>query len=83
MNYQKVPQNFGWDVVFSKKDTPTQRVLNDLEYQTFFPSYDLAPPTPSPPVSRQQIVSLSQASCLSPVELPDRRKGGGAKSYDG
>jgi hypothetical protein len=36
--------------------------------------------------SRQQAVSLSQSSCVSPVELTDGRKAGkgvgGAKSYD-
>jgi hypothetical protein len=34
------------------------------------------------PFSRQKVVSLSQSSCVSPVELTDRR-GGGAKSYNG
>jgi hypothetical protein len=39
-------------------------------------------------LSRQQVVSLSQSSCASPVELTDGRRGGGggwggAKSYDG
>jgi hypothetical protein len=52
-----------------------------------FTSYDLAPPTPLPPLFRQQVVSLSQSSCVSSVELTDGRGGlgggGGAKSYDG
>ncbi len=50
-------------------------------------SYDSAPrPSPSA-VSRQQVISLSQSSCVSPVQLIDGRggvEGGerGAKSYD-
>jgi hypothetical protein len=47
-------------------------------------SYNLAPP--SPPPSRHQVDFFSQSSCVSPVELDDRRggreKGGGAKSDD-
>jgi hypothetical protein len=31
---------------------------------------------PLPPHSRQHIVSLSQSSCVSPVELTDGRRGG-------
>jgi hypothetical protein len=50
------------------------------------PSYDLAPP-PSPlHFSRQEVVSLSQSSCVSPIELTDGKGGegvGGTKSYDG
>jgi hypothetical protein len=39
-------------------------------------------PHPSP-LSRQQVVSLSQSSCVSPIQLTDGREGGeGAKSYD-
>jgi hypothetical protein len=35
------------------------------------------------PLSRQQVVTC-QSFCVSPVELPDRRRGGGGvKSYDG
>jgi hypothetical protein len=36
----------------------------------------------APRPSSQQVVSLSQSSCVSPVELTDGRGGGGAKSYD-
>jgi len=46
-----------------------------------------------PPPSRQQVGSLSQSSCVSPVELTDDKRegegagggrgGGGAKLYDG
>jgi hypothetical protein len=38
-------------------------------------SYDSAPrpPPSSPPPSRQQVVSLSQSSCVSPVELTNWR----------
>jgi hypothetical protein len=40
-------------------------------------SYNSAP-RPSPlPLSRQQVISLSQSSCVFPVELTDGRKGGG------
>jgi hypothetical protein len=42
------------------------------ENQAFSLSYDLAP-TP-PPSPRQRLVSISQSSCVSPVELTD---GGG------
>jgi hypothetical protein len=42
--------------------------------------------TPPPRLSRQQVFSLSQSSCLSPVELILTGEGGrggvGAKSYD-
>ncbi len=47
-------------------------------------SYDLSP-RPPPPLSRQPVVSLSQSSCVTPIELTDGRggRGGrGAKSYD-
>jgi hypothetical protein len=54
--------------------------------EAFFRSSGSAPrPTP-PPLSRQQLVSHCQSSCVSPVELTDGRGGGegwrGAKSYD-
>ena len=39
--------------------------------QAFSLSYDLAPP----PLNRQQVVSLSQSSCISPVELTEGRGG--------
>jgi hypothetical protein len=44
-----------------------------IEDQAFSPSYDLAP-YPSP-LSCQQIVSLSQASCVSPMEHSDWKGG--------
>jgi hypothetical protein len=48
-----------------------QRVLN--EAQAFLPSYDLAPiPTPFP-LSLQQVVSLSQSSCVLLVKVTDGR----------
>ncbi len=34
-------------------------------------SYDLAPPPPPSPHSRQQVIFLSQSSCVSPVEHTD------------
>ncbi len=40
-----------------------------IEDQAFSTSYDLAPGPPLTPRYRQQIVSLSPSSCLSPVEL--------------
>ncbi len=47
-------------------------------------SYDSAPrPPPSHPTYCQPVVSLSQSSCVSPVELIDARRGGRAKSDDG
>ncbi len=49
------------------------------EDQAFSPSYDLAPfPYPPPPL--QQVVSLSQPFCVSPVT---GEEGEGAKSDDG
>ncbi len=47
---------------------------------------NLAPPSPPPPLFRQQVVCLSESSCVSPVQLSDvggGRNGGGARSYDG
>jgi hypothetical protein len=38
-------------------------------------SYDSAPRPPVSPLSRQQLVSLSQSSCVSPAELTDVRGG--------
>jgi hypothetical protein len=50
-----------------------------LEGQAFLRSYDSAPcpPTSPFPPSREQVVSLSQFSSVSPVELTDGRRGGG------
>jgi hypothetical protein len=53
------------------------RVLNDLIYRgpSFFAGYDSVPRPPrSPPLSRQQLVSLYQSSCVSPVYLPEGRE---------
>jgi hypothetical protein len=51
----------------------TQRVLNDIQRTMLF-SYDSARRRPpSTPLSSQQIVSLSQSSCASPVELAQGR----------
>jgi hypothetical protein len=65
---------------------PSQRVLNDLKRTRLScrPS-NLALPPPYP-LSRQQVVSLSQSSCVSSLltgELGQGGGGGGAKSYDG
>ncbi len=43
-------------------------------------SYDSAPRTPHPPLSRRQVVSLHQSFCVSPVEITDERVGREAKS---
>jgi hypothetical protein len=43
-----------------------------------FLAYDSAPRRkPQPPLSRQQVFSLSQSSCVSPVEFTDMREGQG------
>jgi hypothetical protein len=48
-----------------------------IEDQALSSSYDWAPyPTPFI-LSLQQVVSLCQSSCVSPVELTDGRGGGG------
>ncbi len=55
-----------------------------IEDQAFSTSYDLA--RPSAPLPSASFVSLSQSSCMSPVEFTDRRGGFrgavGAKSND-
>jgi hypothetical protein len=45
------------------------------EDQAFLRSNDLAPP-PLTPLSRQQVLSLSRSSCVSPVELTNGEGGG-------
>ncbi len=50
-----------------------------IQDQACSPSNDLASPPPPPflfPLSYHQVVSLSQSSCVSPVELTDGRWGG-------
>jgi hypothetical protein len=69
----------------SREEGYSQRVLNDLQRTSLSRRRTiwLLPHH----LFRQQVVSLSQSSCVSPVELFDGRKdlegGGGAKSYDG
>jgi hypothetical protein len=46
-----------------------------IEHQALLQSYDLAPRQPSSP--RQQLASLSQSSCVLPVELTHGGGGGG------
>ncbi len=61
-----------------------------IEDKAFLRLYYLAPPSPPPPfpfINWQQIVSVSQTSCVSPVELTDGIGGegaawGGSKTYD-
>ncbi len=52
-----------------------------IEDKAFLWSYDSAPRTPPSPFSRQQVVYLSQSSCVSPVELTDERVGGGGGGW--
>ncbi len=53
-----------------------------LEGQTFSRSSDLAPRPPT--LSRHQVASLSQSSCVSPGRVYWRKRGGrGAESFDG
>jgi hypothetical protein len=47
-----------------------------IEDQSSFRSYNSAPRPPHPPLSRQQVISLYQSSCVSPVQLTDGRGGG-------
>ncbi len=56
-----------------------------IEDQACSPSYDLAPLPPPFPLLRQQVLSLSQSSCVSAVELTDGSVGWGvgAKSSKG
>jgi hypothetical protein len=64
---------------------PSQRILNDfIEDQTFLRSWDSAPRPPHSTLSCQKLVSLSQSSCVSPVERRERGGGvrRGAKTYD-
>jgi hypothetical protein len=46
-----------------------------IKDQAFLWSYESAPPHPLSPLSREQVVSLSQSSHVSPVELTDGRVG--------
>ncbi len=58
-----------------------------IEDQTFLRPWDLAPRPTHSPLSYQQVFSLSQSSCVSPIQLADGRGGaggdGGANSYAG
>ncbi len=57
--------------------TTPESIERFIEDQPLSLSYDLAPPHPLSPLSRQQVLSLCQSSCVSPVELTNRRVGGG------
>ncbi len=48
-----------------------------VEDQAFLQSYDWAPRLPPSPLSPQQVVSLSQSTCVSTVELTDGSGKGG------
>ncbi len=69
----------------------TESIAWFIEAQAFLRSYDSASRPPRCPPSREQVVSLSQSSCVPPVEFTEgpsrvrgRERGGwGAKSYDG
>ncbi len=54
-----------------------ERINRFIEAQALLRSYNSAPRPPPAPLSRQQIVPLSQSSCVSPVQLPDGGGGGG------
>ncbi len=59
---------------------PDQRVLNNLQRIRLSCGRiinSISRPPPSSPSPVQQIVSLYQASCVSPVELTSGRRGGG------
>ncbi len=47
----------------------TQKVLNSFRLPGFLAAHDLAPPPNPPTAYRQQVVSFSQTSCVSPLEL--------------
>jgi hypothetical protein len=53
----------------------TEHIELFIEDQAFLWSYDSAPRPPPPPLSHLQLVSLCQSSCVSPIELTDRRRG--------
>jgi hypothetical protein len=68
-----------------QKASWSESIERFIEDQAFSPSYDLAP-LPPYPLSRQQVVSLSQSSCVPCLlrgELGQGEGGGEAKSYDG
>ncbi len=46
-----------------------------IEDQALSMSYNLAPRPPSAPLSREQVVSLSQSFCVPPIELTDGGRG--------
>jgi hypothetical protein len=46
-----------------------------IEDQAFSPSHELSPTPPYTPFSRDQVVSLSQSSYGSPIELTDMSGG--------
>jgi hypothetical protein len=54
-----------------------ESIKSFIEDQAFSLSYYLATPPPHPPLSRQQVISLSQSSCVSPIKLTDGMGGGG------
>ncbi len=63
----------------AEKRVPIESFLED---QAFLRSYDSAPRPPPIPLSRQQVISFSQSSCVSPVELTDRRGGKGVHGQE-
>ncbi len=69
-----------WRCFFLKLQYTPESIYCNIEYEAFFPSNDFASPSPSPsPVSRQQVISHSQSSCVSPVELTDGGVGGSGR----
>ncbi len=62
-------QTAGWrtDSAQSEEGKKSESIERLIEVQAFLRSYDSA--TPFPPPACQQVVSLSQSSCVSTVEL--------------
>ncbi len=70
-----VEQYFHVNQSMTQTTYPREYLNGFLRTKPTRPSYDLAPPPPPSPLSRQQVVSHSQASFLPPVELTDGRGG--------
>jgi hypothetical protein len=63
-------------ILTANDEVHAESIERCIENQAFSSSSDLAPPTSPPLLSHQQIVFLSQSSCVSPFELTDRGRGG-------
>ncbi len=74
-----VEQYFYVNQSMTETTYPREYLNGFLRTKPTRPSYDLAPPPPPSPLSRQQVVSHSQSSCVPPVELTDGRGGEGGR----